>query len=83
MTPSKAAQGKLAATEPVAQWRVGTPLVLYSTKETNEQLAALAEKGQTGTFDTSKPITVIQTQIFGPEPGDKDNPDEARKAGGR
>jgi hypothetical protein len=34
---------------------------------------ALAEKGQTGTFDLSKPITVIPTWISGPAPGEKDS----------
>ncbi len=48
------------------------PLVVYPTKENYEQITALAEKGQTGTFDTSRPITVIPTWISGPEPGDKD-----------
>jgi hypothetical protein len=38
---------------------------------------ALMEKGQTATYDTSRPITVIPTWISGPEPGDKDNSDEA------
>jgi hypothetical protein len=33
---------------------------------------ALAEKGQSGTFDTSRPITVIPTWLSGPEPSDKD-----------
>lgn len=51
-------------------------LVLYPTKEDFAQINALAEKGQTGTFDTSRPITVIPTWISGPEAGDKDNSDE-------
>src|SRR5450432_2928315 len=41
-----------------------------------EQITALAEKGQTGTFDTSRPITVIPTWISGPEPGDKDSDED-------
>jgi hypothetical protein len=48
-------------------------LVVYPTKENYEQINALAEKGQTGTFDMSRPITVIPTWISGPEPGDKDS----------
>jgi hypothetical protein len=48
-------------------------LVVYPTKENYEQITALAEKGQTGTFDTSRAITVIPTWISGPEPGDKDS----------
>src|SRR5260370_4244153 len=78
MEPDKAPHGQLVATGPVAQWRVGTSVVVYPTKETYEQINALMEKGQTGTFDTSRPITVIPTWISGPEPGDKDNADEAK-----
>jgi hypothetical protein len=48
-------------------------LVVYLTKEDYEQITALAEKGQAGTFDTSRPITIIPTWISGPEPGDKDS----------
>ena len=48
-------------------------LVMYPTKENYEQITALAERGQTGIFDTSRPITVIPTWISGPEPGDKDS----------
>ena len=44
---------------------------LYPTKENYAALNALTEKGQTGTFDTSRPITVIPTWLSGPEPGDK------------
>ena len=73
MAPDKAPHGQLVATGPVAQWRVGMSLVVYPTKENYEQINALAEKGQTGTFDTSRPITVIPTWISGPEPGDKDS----------
>lgn len=73
MAPEKAPHGQLVATGPVAQWRVGMPLVVYPTKENYEQINALAEKGQTGTFDTARPITVIPTWISGPEPGDKDS----------
>src|ERR1700726_2085747 len=73
MAPEKAPHGRLVATGPVAQWRVGMLLVVYPTKENYEQITALAEKGQTGTFDTSRPITVIPTWISGPEPGDKDS----------
>ncbi|MGE0260114.1 MAG: hypothetical protein AB7T18_15325 [Alphaproteobacteria bacterium] len=51
-------------------------LVLYPTKENYEQITALAEKGQTGTFDTSRPITAIPTWISGPEPGDKDSDED-------
>jgi hypothetical protein len=78
MAPDKAPHGQLVATGPVAQWRVGTPVVVYPIKETYEQINALMEKGQTGTFDTSRPITVIPTWISGPEPGDKDSADEAK-----
>jgi hypothetical protein len=73
MAPEKAPHGLLVASGPVAQWRVGMPLVLYPTKEDYAQINALAEKGQTGTFDTSRPITVIPTWISGPEPGDKES----------
>ncbi len=73
MAAEKAPHGQMVATGPVAQWRVGTPLVIYPTKESYEQITALAEKGQTATFDTSRPITVIPTWISGPEPGDKDS----------
>jgi hypothetical protein len=71
MAPEKAPHGQLVATGPVAQWRIGMSLIVYPTKENYEQITALAEKGQTGTFDTSRPITVIPTWISGPEPGDK------------
>ena len=71
MVPDKAPHGQLVATGPVAQWRVGVSLVVYPTRENFEQLNALVEKGQTGTYDTSQPITVIPTWISGPEPGDK------------
>lgn len=73
MSAKNASHGQLVATGPVAQWRVGMSLVVYPTKETYEQITALAEKGQTGTFDTSRPITVIPTWISGPEPGDKNS----------
>lgn len=78
MAADKAAHGRLVATGPVAQWRVGTPLVVYPTKETYEQITALLEKGQTGTFDTSRPITVIPTWISGPDPDDKENAGKAK-----
>ena len=48
-------------------------LLVYPTKENYEQITALAEKGQTATFDTSRPITIIPTRISGPEAGDKDS----------
>ena len=70
--------GRLVATGPVLQWRIGTPIVVYSTIEDDAQIEALAELGNTGTFDTAHPITVIPTWISGPEPGDKDNPDEEK-----
>jgi hypothetical protein len=73
MAADKAPHGQLVATGPVAQWRVGSPVVVYPTKETYEQINALMEKGETGTYDTSQPITVIPTWISGPEPGDKDS----------
>jgi len=73
MASDKAPHGQLVATGPVAQWRVGMSLVVYPTKENYQQITALAEKGQTGTFDTSRPITVIPTWISGPEPGDTDS----------
>ena len=73
MAPQKAPHGQLVATGPVLQWRVGMSLVVYPTKENYEQISALAEKGQTGTFDTSRPITVIPTWISGLEPGDEDS----------
>ena len=70
MAPEKAAHGQLVASGPVTQWRVGMQLVLYPTKEDYAQINALAEKGQTGTYDTSRPITVIPTWISGPEPNE-------------
>lgn len=73
MAPDNAPHGQLVASGPVAQWRVGMSLVLYPTKEDYAQVNALAEKGQTATFDTSHSITVIPTWISGPEPGDKDS----------
>ena len=76
MGPDKAPHGQLVATGSVAQWRVGMSLVVYPTKENYEQITALAEKGQTGTFDTSRPITVIPTWISGPEPGDKESDED-------
>jgi len=76
MAPDKAPHGQLVASGPVSQWRVGMSLVLYPTKEDYAQINALAEKGQTGTFDTSHPITVIPTWISGPEPGDKDSDED-------
>lgn len=76
MAAEKAPHGQLVATGPVAQWRVGMSLVVYPTKENYEQILALGEKGQTGTFDTSRPITVIPTWILGPEPGDQDSGEE-------
>ncbi len=72
------AHGRLVATGPVAQWRVGAPVVFYATIEDEAQINALAEQGKTGTFDTTHPITVIPIEIFAPEPGDKDNQDEAK-----
>ena len=75
MAPDKAPHGQLLASGPVSKWRVGMSLVLYPTKENYAQINALAEKGQTGTFDTSHPITVIPTWISGPELGNK-NSDE-------
>ena len=76
MIPDKAPHGQLVATGPVTEWRVGKSLVLYTTKESYEQIDALAEKGETGTFDTSRPITVIPIWIAGPEPGDEDSGEE-------
>jgi hypothetical protein len=38
-------------------------LVVYPTKETYEQINALAEKGQTGTFDMSRPIDPMGVRI--------------------
>jgi hypothetical protein len=76
MAIDNAPHGQLVASGPVAQWRVGMSLVLYPTKEDYAQTMALAEKGQTGTFDTSHPITVVPTWISGPEPGDKDSDED-------
>lgn len=76
MAAEKAPHGQLVASGPVAQWRVGVPVVLYPTKEDYAQINALAEKGQTGTFDTSRPFTVVPTWISGPEPGDKGSGEE-------
>ena len=61
MAPDKSPHGQLVATGPVAQWRVGMSLVVYPTKENYEQITALAQKGQMGTYDTSRPIAVIPT----------------------
>ena len=76
MAIDNAPHGQLVASGPVAHWRVGMSLVLYPTKEDYAQTMALAEKGQTGTFDTSHPITVVPTWISGPEPGDKDSAED-------
>lgn len=76
MAPEKAPHGQLVATGPVAQWRVGVPIVLYPTKEDFATISALAKKGQTGTFDTSRPITVVPTWVSGPEPGDKESDED-------
>jgi hypothetical protein len=76
MAPDKG-PGEYVATGPVAQWRVGTSLVVYSTKESPEEVADLLEKGQAGTFDTSRPIAVVPTWITGPEPVSGGEPDEA------
>jgi hypothetical protein len=69
----KAHQAQLVATGPVAQWRVGTSLVVYPTKENYDfariDAHALAEKA----YDTSRPITVIPTWISGPKPGDNES----------
>ena len=70
MVDDTALHGTLVATGPVAQWRVGVPLVLYTIREDYLQLKVLADKGQTGTFDTSHPITVTPTWISGPESSD-------------
>ena len=51
MAPDGAPHGQLVASGPVAQWRVGMSVVLYPTKEDYAQLNALAEKGQTGTYE--------------------------------
>jgi hypothetical protein len=78
MAADNPAHGRLIATGPVQQWRVGTPIVVYSTIEDDAQIKTLAEQRKSGTYDTAHPITVIPTFISGPEPGDKDNPDEAK-----
>jgi hypothetical protein len=78
MVADKATHGRLVATGPVTQWRVGTPLVVYSTIEDYAQIQALAQQGKTATFDVAHPITVIPTWISGPEPGDKNNSDEEK-----
>jgi hypothetical protein len=65
--------GQLVATGPVTEWRVGVPVVLYPTKEDYAQINAFAEKGQMGTFDTSRPMTVVPTWISGPGPGDRES----------
>ena len=73
MAADNAERGQLVASGPVMQWRVGMSLVFYPTKEDSAQIDALAEKGETGTFDISHPITVVATWISGPEPGAKDS----------
>jgi hypothetical protein len=81
MAADKAPHGRLVATGPVLQWRVGVPLVVYSTIEDFAQIKeALENQGiKIGTFDTAHPISVIPTWISGPEPGDKNNSDEAKE----
>lgn len=69
MVPERAARGRLVATGPVAQWRVGTTLIVYPTKESPEQIDDLVKLGRAGTFDTLQPISIIPTWISGPEPG--------------
>jgi len=76
MALDNAPHGQLVASGPVAQWRVGMALVLYPTKENYDQLMALADKGQTGTFDTSRALTVVPSWISGPEPGDKQSDED-------
>jgi hypothetical protein len=76
MAPDGAPHGALVASGPVEQWRVGMSLVLYPTKENYAELNALAEKGQTGTFDTTRPFTVTPTWLSGPEPGDKSSDED-------
>ena len=76
MAPEKAPHGQLVATGPIVRWRVGMSLIVYPTNENHEEITALAEKGQIGTFDTSRPITVIPTWISGPEPGNKDSDED-------
>ena len=51
----------------MASWHVACSL---SDKGGYAQLNALAEKGETATYDTSHAITVVPTWISGPEPGD-------------
>jgi hypothetical protein len=77
MAADKAPHGKLIATGPVTQWRVGAPLVVYPTIEDYAQIETLMKQGKTGTYDIAHPITILPTWISGPQPGDKDNPDEA------
>jgi hypothetical protein len=73
MAADKAAHGRMVATGPVSQWRVGSPLVVYSTIEDYAEIEALMKEGKTGTFDVAHPITIVPTWISGPEPGDKDS----------
>ena len=77
MAADKAPHGRLVATGPDTQWRVGTPIIVYSTIEDYAQIEELVRQGKTATFDTAHPITIIPSWVSGPEPGDKDNSDEA------
>ena len=71
MLPENGPHGQLVARGPIAQWRVGVPVVFYPTKESFEQINELMQKGLTPSYDTSRPIEIIPTWIAGPEPSDK------------
>jgi hypothetical protein len=79
MTADNASHGLFVATGPVTQWRVGMRLVVYPTIEDYAQIETLMKQGKTGTYDFAHPIAVIPTWISGPEPGDKNNSDEANE----
>jgi hypothetical protein len=79
MAADNASHGRLVATGPVTQWRVGMRLMVYPTIEDYAQIETLMKQGKTGTYDIAHPITVIPTWISGPEPGDKNNSDEANE----
>ncbi|MFZ3350796.1 MAG: hypothetical protein WA268_08010 [Xanthobacteraceae bacterium] len=76
MAADKATRGRLVATGPVTEWRVGAPLVVYPTIEDDAQIDELMKQGKTGTYDTAHPISVIPTWISGPEPGDEDSDED-------
>lgn len=74
MSPGGASHGMLVATGPVSQWRVGMPLIVYPSI-TNS--LAVAEKGESPTFDIHHSIQVVPTWVSGPDVGEQNKSIEA------